>query len=50
MGDMDAKVGSEQDSLKQIVGRNGLGERKDRADLCVKRCTTHEQVIMNTWF
>ncbi len=50
MGDMNAKVGQEQDPMKEIVGRYGLGQRNDRGDLWVDWCTTHEQVIMNTWF
>ena len=50
MGDLNAKVGGEQDPLQEIVGKHGLGERNDRGDLWVDWCVTHEQVIMNTWF
>ena len=50
MGDLNAKVGGEQDPLQEIVGKHGLGERNDRGDLWVDSCATHEQVIMNTWF
>ena len=50
MGDLNAKVGTEQDSQKVVVGQHGLGERNERGDLWVDWCTTHEQVIMNTWF
>ena len=50
MGDPNAKVGGEQDSLQEIVGKHGLGERNDCGDLWVDWCATHEQVIMNTWF
>ena len=35
MGDLNAKVGSEQDTLQEIVGKHGLGERNDRGDLWV---------------
>ena len=49
MGDMNAKVRSEQDPLKEIVGGHGLEERNERGDLWVKWCIIHEQVIMNTW-
>ena len=48
MGDLNAKVGTEQDPQK-VVGQHGLGERNERGDLWVDWCTTHEQVIMNTW-
>ena len=50
MGDLNAKVGGEQDPLQEIVGKHGLGERNDRGDLWVDWCATNEQVIMNTWF
>ena len=50
MGDLNAKVGGEQDPLQEIVGKHGLGERNDRGDLWVDWCAMHEQVIMNTWF
>ena len=30
MGDLNAKAGSEQDPLKEIVGMNGHGRRNDR--------------------
>ena len=50
MGDLNAKVGGEQDPLQEIVGKHGLGERNDRGDMWVDKCATHEQVIMNTWF
>ena len=48
MGDLNAKVGGEQDPLQDNVGKHGLGERNDRGDLWVDWCATHEQVIMNT--
>ena len=50
MGDLNAKVGGEQDPLQEIVGKHGLGERNDHGDLWVDWCATHEQVIMNMWF
>ena len=49
MGNMIAKVGSEQDPLKTIVGCHGLGKRNKRGDLWVEWCRTHEQVIMKRW-
>ena len=33
MGDLNAKVGGEQDPLQEIVRKLGLGERNDRGDL-----------------
>ena len=49
MGDLNAKVGGEQDPLQEIVGKHGLGEWIDRGDLWVDWCATHEQVIMYAW-
>ena len=42
MGDLNAKVGGEQDPLQEIVRKHGLGERNDRGDLWVDWCATHE--------
>ena len=33
MGDLNAKVGIEQDPQKVVVGQHGLGERNERGDL-----------------
>ena len=44
MGDLNAKVGTEQDPQKVV------GERNERVDLWVDWCTAHELIIMNTWF
>ena len=50
MGDLNAKVGIEQDPLREVVGRYGLGSCNERGDMWVDWCMTHDQVIMNTWF
>ena len=50
MGDLNAKVGIEQDPLREVVGRYRLGSRNERGDMWVDWCMTHDQVIMNTWF
>ena len=50
MGDLNAKVGTEQDPLREVVGRYGLGSRNEHGDMWVDWCMTHDQVIMNTWF
>ena len=50
MGDLNAKVGNEQDPLLEVVGRHGLGSRNARGDIWVDWCTTHDQVITNIWF
>ena len=50
MGDLNAKVGNEQDPLLEVIGRHGLGSRNERGAIWVDRCMTHDQVITNTWF
>ena len=50
MGDLNAKIGKEQDPLNVTVGPHGLGERNERGDLWTEWCSTHDQVILNTWF
>ena len=46
MGDLNAKVVTEQDPLPEVVGRYGLGSRNERGDMWVDWCMTHDQVIM----
>ena len=50
MGYLNAKVGTEQDALWDVIGRYGLGSCNERGDIWVDWCMTHDQVIMNTWF
>ena len=50
MGDLNAKLGTEQDPLREVVGRYGVGSRNERGDMWVDWCMTHDLVIMNTWF
>ena len=50
MGDLNVKVGYQQDPLREVVGCHGLGRRNERV-ICGKiGCVTHEQVLLNTWF
>ena len=50
MGDLNGKVEKEQDPLNVPVGPHGLGERNEKGDLWTEWCSTHDQVILNTWF
>ena len=40
-GDLNAKVGTEQDRLREVVGRHGLGSRNERGDMWVDWRMTH---------
>lgn len=48
MGDLNAKVGEEQDS--DVAGKHGLGTRSERGERWVQWCTANDQIITNTWF
>ena len=50
MGELNAKIGQEQDPSREVVGRYGLNSRNERGDMWVEWCVTHEQVMCNTWF
>ncbi|XP_071944773.1 uncharacterized protein [Antedon mediterranea] len=48
MGDLNAKVGHEQDG--NTVGEHGMGERNARGDRWVNWCKAKDMTITNTWF
>ncbi|XP_071947472.1 uncharacterized protein [Antedon mediterranea] len=48
MGDLNAKVGQEQDG--NTVGEHGMGERNARGDRWVNWCKAKDMTITNTWF
>ena len=50
MGDLNAKVGKQQNDDEGVVGRFGLGERNERGERWITRCKCNKQVLMNTWF
>ena len=50
MGDLNAKVGEQQNDDEGIVGRFGLGERNERGERWITWCKCNKQVLMNTWF
>uniref|UniRef100_W5NGM3 Reverse transcriptase domain-containing protein n=1 Tax=Lepisosteus oculatus TaxID=7918 RepID=W5NGM3_LEPOC len=48
MGDFNAKVGSQEEA--NIIGRCGLGERKEAGDGLVQFCHENHLRVSNTWF
>jgi len=50
MGDLNAKVGKQQNDDEGIVGGFGLGERNDRGEKWINWCKSNKQIMMNTWF
>ncbi|CAH2108374.1 unnamed protein product [Euphydryas editha] len=52
LGDLNAKVGSteNEDHLREIVGRYGLGERNERGEMWLQFCVENSLTITNTCF
>ena len=50
MGDLNAKVGKDQDGSNGMVGKHGLVTRNERGDRWEQWCAAHNQVITNTCF
>ena len=49
-GDLNAKLGQENEGLEHIMGRHGLGERNESRQLFVDFCAKHDLVIGGTIF
>ena len=49
-GDLNAKVGQENEGLEHIMGRHGLGERNENGQFFVDFCARHDLVIGGTIF
>jgi len=43
-GNLNAKVGQENEGLEHIMGRHGLGERNENGQLLVDFCARHDLV------
>lgn len=50
MGDMNAKVGQQQDRTNPSCGRYGLGERNERGEKFIEFCDSNNLIIANTMF
>ena len=50
VGDLNAKVGHDNEGLEHVMGRHGLGERDENGQLFVDFCTSHDLVIGGTIF
>ena len=50
MGDLNAKVGSDNTGYEQVMGRHGLGEMNENGELFANRCANHNLVIGGTVF
>ena len=49
-GDLNAKVGQDNEGLEHVMGRHGLGERDENGQLFVDFCASHDLVIGGTIF
>ena len=50
VGDLNAKVGQENEGLEHVMGRHGVGERNENGQLFVDFCASHDLVIGGTIF
>jgi endonuclease/exonuclease/phosphatase family metal-dependent hydrolase len=50
MGDMNAKVGAENEGLKHIMGKHGLGNQNRHGELFVDLCAREDMVSGGTPF
>lgn len=50
MGDMNAKVGSDNDNFEKIMGKHGVGTRNDNGSRLVELCSYYDLVIGGTLF
>ena len=50
MGDLNAKVGSDNENYEEVMGKHGLGEINDNGDRLLGFCTFNKMVIGGTVF
>ena len=50
IGDLNAKVGDNNENMEEVMGRHGLGSMNDNGDRLVSFCTEHKLVIGGTLF
>ena len=50
MGDVNAKVGDDNEGYEHIIGRNGVGERNDNGERLVDFCGLNNLVVTGTIF
>lgn len=52
MGHFHAKIGrtDKDEHLRNIIGKNGIGNRTEKGVGLVDFCIQNKQVVMNTWF
>jgi len=50
MGDMNAKVGSDNTDGKQVMGRHGISDRNENGEMLIDFCALNDLVIGGTLF
>ena len=50
MGDLNAKVGSDNTSFQSVIGREGYGAQNDNGERLVEWCTFNNMIIGGTLF
>jgi len=50
MGDFNAKVGTDSETWKGVLGHHGYGDENERGERLLEFCQLNKLSIMNTWF
>ena len=50
MGDLNAKIGSDNIRYKEVMGRQGLGKMKENGDMLADFCACNNMIIGGSFF
>jgi len=50
MGDFNAKKGEDNQGVKHVMGRNGLGNRNENGEIFIDLCANYEMIIGGSLF
>jgi len=50
MGDFNAKIGDDNQGVKHVMGRNGLGNRNENGEIFIDLCANYEMIIGGSLF
>ena len=50
MGDFNVKIGDDNQGVKHVTGRNGLGNRNENGEIFIDLCANYEMIIGGSLF